>query len=80
MNAPEEALESAGYPARFQFYEDLFTWILGPVKTLLSTETWQTGDYGAYGMTMFDEGTAENGGKRCSPGTAKGPLKWASPF
>ncbi|MDR1175500.1 MAG: flavodoxin family protein [Treponema sp.] len=56
MNVPEEALESSGYPARFQFYEDLFTGIFGPVKTLLSTATWQAEDYGKYGMTMFDEG------------------------
>jgi multimeric flavodoxin WrbA len=56
MNIPESSLESAGYTAKFKFYEDLFTRLMGPVKTLLSTETWQTGDYGKYGMTMFDEG------------------------
>jgi multimeric flavodoxin WrbA len=56
MNVPEGALESGGYTAKFKFYEDLFTRILGPAKTLLSTETWQTEHYGMYGMTMFDEG------------------------
>jgi multimeric flavodoxin WrbA len=56
MNIPEAALESGGYAARFQFYEELFSRILGPAKTLLSTETWQTEDYGKYGITMFDEG------------------------
>jgi multimeric flavodoxin WrbA len=56
MNVPEEALEASGYLARFQFYENLFARIFGPAKTLLSTETWQTEDYGKYGMTMFDEG------------------------
>jgi multimeric flavodoxin WrbA len=56
MNVPGEALESSGYKARFKFYEDLFTRILGPAKTLLSTETWQTENYGKYGITMFDEG------------------------
>jgi multimeric flavodoxin WrbA len=56
MNIPEAALDAAGYTAKFRFYEDLFTQIMGPVKTLLATETWQTEDYGAYGITMFDEG------------------------
>jgi multimeric flavodoxin WrbA len=60
MNVPESALESSGYLARFQFYENLFTRIFGPVKTLLSTETWQTEDYGKYGMTMFDEKARRN--------------------
>jgi multimeric flavodoxin WrbA len=55
MNVPESALEPNGYTVKFRFYEDLFTRILGPVKTLLSTETWQTEDYGEYGITMFDE-------------------------
>ncbi|MDR0722552.1 MAG: flavodoxin family protein [Treponema sp.] len=56
MNVPEGDLESSGYLARFQFYENLFARIFGSAKTLLSTETWQTEDYGKYGMTMFDEG------------------------
>jgi multimeric flavodoxin WrbA len=55
MNVPESALEPSGYTVKFKFYEDLFTRIMGPVKTLLSTETWQTEDYAKYGMTMFDE-------------------------
>jgi multimeric flavodoxin WrbA len=55
MNVPEAALEPSGYTVKFGFYEDLFNRILGPAKTLLSTETWQTEDYGKYGMTMFDE-------------------------
>jgi multimeric flavodoxin WrbA len=56
MNVPEAALEPNGYTVKFRFYEDLFDRIMGPVTTLLSTETWQTEDYGKYGMTMFDEG------------------------
>jgi multimeric flavodoxin WrbA len=56
MNVPESALESNGYTVKFRFYEDLFARIMGPSKTLLSTETWQTEDYGTYGITMFDEG------------------------
>jgi hypothetical protein len=56
MNIPEPALEPGGYTAKFRFYEDLFDRLLGPAVTLLSTETWQTEDYGRYGMTMFDEG------------------------
>jgi multimeric flavodoxin WrbA len=55
MNVPEAALEASGYTVKFRFYEDLFNRILGPARTLLSTETWQTEDYGKYGMTMFDE-------------------------
>ncbi|MDR2258252.1 MAG: flavodoxin family protein [Treponema sp.] len=68
MNVPEEALESSGYPGRFKFYEDLFTRIFGPVKTLLSTETWQTEDYGKYGMTMFDEGARRKRREEVFPG------------
>ncbi|WP_041611132.1 flavodoxin family protein [Treponema primitia] len=55
MNIPEPALESAGYTAKFKAYEDLFDRVLGPAKTLISTETWQTTDYSKYEMTMFDE-------------------------
>jgi multimeric flavodoxin WrbA len=56
MNIPEAALDAHGYTVKFRFYEDLFSRIVGPVKTLLSTETWQTEDYGKYGITAFDEG------------------------
>jgi multimeric flavodoxin WrbA len=55
MNVPEAALEPGGYTVKFRFYEDLFNRIMGPARTLLSTETWQTEDYGKYGITMFDE-------------------------
>jgi multimeric flavodoxin WrbA len=68
MNVPGEALEASGYPARFKFYEDLFIRILGPSKTLLSTATWQTEDYGKYGMTMFDEGERRKRREEVFPG------------
>jgi hypothetical protein len=55
MNIPEPALETAGYTAKFQAYEELFSRLLGPAQTLLSTETWQTTDYGKFGITMFNE-------------------------
>ncbi|MDR2759612.1 MAG: flavodoxin family protein [Spirochaetaceae bacterium] len=55
MNVPEAGLEQTGYTAKFQGYEALFTRIFGSAKTLLSTETWQTEDYGKYGITMVNE-------------------------
>ncbi|MDR1031408.1 MAG: flavodoxin family protein [Treponema sp.] len=54
MNIGESMLDGAGYTAKFKFYEDSFDRFLGPAKTLVSTETWQTTDYGQYEMTMFD--------------------------
>jgi multimeric flavodoxin WrbA len=55
MNVGESILEKSGYSAKFRFYEDLFGSILGPAKTLLSTETLQTNDYSKFEMTLFDE-------------------------
>jgi hypothetical protein len=55
MNIGEAHLDQAGYTAKFTAYESLFERLLGPAQTLLCTETWQTGDYGRYEMTMFDE-------------------------
>ncbi|MFP3043751.1 flavodoxin family protein [Treponema primitia] len=54
MNISEPAIESMGYAEKFKFYEDRFNQIIGPAKTLVSTETWQTTDYSKYEMTMFD--------------------------
>ncbi|WP_010259255.1 flavodoxin family protein [Treponema primitia] len=54
MNVSESAIESMGYAEKFKFYEDRFNQIIGPAKTLVSTETWQTTDYSKYEMTMFD--------------------------
>jgi multimeric flavodoxin WrbA len=57
MNVPEAFLEQTGYKAKFQGYEGLFSRIFGSsARTLASTETWQTEDYGKYGITMADEG------------------------
>jgi multimeric flavodoxin WrbA len=55
MNVSEDVLEKIGYTDKFKFYEDRFEHLLGPAKTLISTETWQTTDYSKYEMTMFDE-------------------------
>ena len=55
MNIPEVSLEEAGYTAKFKDYEALFTRIFGAARTLLSTETLQTKDYGKYGITMVSE-------------------------
>jgi multimeric flavodoxin WrbA len=55
MNIPDSVLETAGYTAKFRAYEELFSRLLGPAQTLLSTETWQTTDYGKFGITMFNE-------------------------
>jgi multimeric flavodoxin WrbA len=54
MNVSEAVMASVGYAEKFRFYEDRFTALIGPAKTLVSTETWQTPDYSKYEMTMFD--------------------------
>ncbi|GHV36480.1 flavodoxin [Spirochaetia bacterium] len=54
MNVSESILDSIGYTDKFKFYEDRFNQFIGPAKTLVSTETWQTTDYSKYEMTMFD--------------------------
>ncbi|MHC6204192.1 flavodoxin family protein, partial [Breznakiellaceae bacterium SP9] len=55
MNVSEELCKSIGYAEKFAFYNDRFTALLGPAKTLVCTETWQTTDYRTYEMSMFDE-------------------------
>jgi multimeric flavodoxin WrbA len=54
MNVSEDVMKSVGYAEKFKFYEDRFSALLGPAKTLVCTETWQTTDYSKYEMTMFD--------------------------
>jgi multimeric flavodoxin WrbA len=54
MNVGEAMLDSIGYTAKFKSYEDLFNRLFGPAKTLVSTETWQTTDYGKYEMSAFN--------------------------
>ncbi|GHV74042.1 flavodoxin [Spirochaetia bacterium] len=54
MNVSEDVMKSIGYAEKFKFYEDRFTALIGPAKTLTCTETWQTTDYAKYEMTMFD--------------------------
>ncbi|GHV26547.1 flavodoxin [Synergistales bacterium] len=56
MNVPESALEELGYTEKFEFYGKLLSRVLNaPSESLISTETWQTEDYGKYHMSMFDE-------------------------
>jgi multimeric flavodoxin WrbA len=55
MNVPEAQLNAVGYTTKFTEYENLFTRIIGPTKSLYSTATLQTNDYGKYDMSMFDE-------------------------
>ncbi|GHU94890.1 flavodoxin [Spirochaetia bacterium] len=54
MNVSGSMLDSIGYTDKFKFYEARFNQLIGPAKTLVSTETWQTTDYSKYEMTMFD--------------------------
>jgi multimeric flavodoxin WrbA len=54
MNIPESAIAGAGYDVKFKFYEDRFSHLIGPARSLVSTETWQTRDYSKYEMTMFN--------------------------
>jgi multimeric flavodoxin WrbA len=54
MNIPESFIPDAGYDVKFKFYEDRFNHLIGPAKTLVSTETWQVRDYSKYEISMFD--------------------------
>jgi multimeric flavodoxin WrbA len=54
MNVGESMLDSIGYTAKFKAYEDSYNRFIGPAKTLVSTETWQTTEYGKYEMSMFN--------------------------
>jgi multimeric flavodoxin WrbA len=54
MNVGESMLDAAGYTAKFKDYEDNYNRYFGPARTLVSTETWQTTDYGKYEMSMFN--------------------------
>ncbi|MDR0690036.1 MAG: flavodoxin family protein [Spirochaetaceae bacterium] len=67
MNIPEAGLDQAGYTAKFQAYEGLFSHIFGLSKTLRSTETWQTEDYGKYGITMVSEADRKKRRKEVFP-------------
>jgi multimeric flavodoxin WrbA len=55
MNCGESLLEEIAYPMRFKSYEHIFDVVLGPAKTVISTETLQTDDYGKYSITAMDE-------------------------
>jgi multimeric flavodoxin WrbA len=54
MNIGDSMLDGSGYTAKFKFYEDSYNRFFGPATTLVSTETWQTTDYGKYEMSMFN--------------------------
>jgi multimeric flavodoxin WrbA len=54
MNIAESSIPGMGYDGKFKFYEDRYNHLIGPAKTIVSTETWQTQDYSKYEMSMFD--------------------------
>jgi multimeric flavodoxin WrbA len=54
MNVAEKILDEIGYNAKFSFYEDRFSHLIGPAQSLICTETWQTIDYSKSEMSMFD--------------------------
>jgi multimeric flavodoxin WrbA len=57
MNVSGEEMKKHGYEEKFLFYERRYNQLLGgPSKTMYSTETLQTNDYGKYEMSMFDAG------------------------
>lgn len=71
MNIPEASLEQTGYTAKFRDYEAFFTRIFGAARTLLSTETLQTNDYGKYGITMISEADRKKRRKEVFPRDCK---------
>jgi multimeric flavodoxin WrbA len=54
MNQSEQSLGEIGYSDLFRANEVLFGRILGPLVTLVVTETCQVDDYDRYHMTQFD--------------------------
>jgi multimeric flavodoxin WrbA len=55
MNINEALMKELRYDEKFDFYEERYNELLGgPARTMCSTETLQTGDYGQYEMSMFD--------------------------
>jgi multimeric flavodoxin WrbA len=61
MNISGSSIPGAGYDVKFKFYENRFNHLIGPAKTIVSTETLQVMDYSKYEMSMFD---GEARGKR----------------
>ncbi|MDR0450696.1 MAG: flavodoxin family protein [Treponema sp.] len=54
MNIAEPSIPGAGYDVKFKFYENRFNHLIGPARTIVSTETWQVSDYSKFEMSMFD--------------------------
>jgi multimeric flavodoxin WrbA len=71
MNISGSSIADAGYDVKFKFYEDRFNHLVGPAKTIVSTETWQTRDYSKYEMSMFDGEAREKRRKEVFPGDLK---------
>jgi multimeric flavodoxin WrbA len=67
MNISGAAIPGAGYDVKFKFYEDRFNHLIGPAKTIVSTETWQVRDYAQYEMSMFDGEAREKRRKEVFP-------------
>jgi multimeric flavodoxin WrbA len=80
MNIPKAFLEQAGYTARFRDYEALFTRIFGAARTLLSTETLQTKDYGKYGITMVSEADRKKRREEVFPGDCRKAFELGAEF
>jgi multimeric flavodoxin WrbA len=71
MNVSESSIPAAGYDVKFKFYEDRFKHLIGPAKTIVSTETWQVKDYSKYEMSMFDGEARGKRRKEVFPGDLK---------
>jgi multimeric flavodoxin WrbA len=71
MNISEPSIPGAGYDVKFRFYEDRFNHLIGPAKTIVSTETWQVMDYSKYEMSMFDGEARKKRREEVFPGDLK---------
>jgi multimeric flavodoxin WrbA len=71
MNISESSIPGAGYDVKFKFYENRFNRLIGPAKTIVSTETLQVTDYSKYEMSMFDGEARGKRRKEVFPGDLK---------
>ena len=53
-NAPQEIYDQLGYTSRLDSYSGTISHFIGPVKTLVSTDTLQVNNYDRYNWTNFD--------------------------
>lgn len=54
MNVPQDIMEKIGYEQNFKGTEMAVNRIIGPLETLLVTDTYQFEDYSKYENTLFD--------------------------